>query len=147
MSFKPRDEVLKVVGNKFISTMEIAQSIGSGNPEILASKYRGSVPFLSRALGNVCTAMVREHLLMDDNTPYPGVKKYKKPEQEQNNDISVEMVAAEYAKNGYVKDEREGILLLAKRALNEHKEEYEGILTEIRNARENMERLKGKIGA
>ena len=76
--------------------------------------------------------------------PVEDVKKYRKPEQ--SDDITVDLIAAEYAKCGFVKDEHEGTLLLAKRALTEHKEEYKEILTEIKTARENMERLKGKIG-
>lgn len=151
MSTNMAKEVMRIVSsptynpdNHFMTSMQIAEIFGREHPDILKAKYRNSVSFLSRALGNVTKTLVIKHKLENDGTDWPGIKKYRAPAIEQTSGITVDKIVNMYIEANFAKDENEALHKLAKIALEDHKDEFKDIIEKFGNAKEALKKLDSK---
>jgi hypothetical protein len=142
-SIKLSEEAVQIAESNYKTAMEFAFEIGKKYPDILKNKYKNSVPYLSRALGPVLTTLVRKHQLEDDGTKWPRIRKYRKlAVQQSNDDITIDQIAIAYSEAGLAKDETDGLRILAKIALEDHKNEFKETLAKLKTAKEELARLK-----
>lgn len=143
-NIKLSEEATQVAEPNYRTAMELAKKLAEKYPEVLKSKYRNSVPFLSRALGPVLTTLVRKHQLEDDGTKWPGIRKYRKPAvQQSSDDITIDQIAIAYTEAGLAKDELGGLRILAEIALEDHKDKFKETLAKFKAAKEELAKLKG----
>jgi hypothetical protein len=134
-----QDEVMKLIGDEWISGKELAEQIAEKNPEeFKKAPYLGDISKFTKALGPVLWALRNKKKIVDDGAKYPAAARWKRAEP--GNSISVEEAARALVKVHLANDEKQAIRMLASRTIREHKPEFEEYIQAAN--RNNEEALK-----
>jgi hypothetical protein len=139
-----KKHILEVLSTDWTPTDEIADILSVKFPnEISFDKdYRGDKKALSQALGPTLHGMKNQALVEDDGTKWPGVKKWRRIEKDEN--ISVDVVVKSLMMLGYSQSENQALRILAMRAIRENPEDYKKIVEEAKKIEETKKKLLKK---
>lgn len=136
-----QDEVMKFVKiDSWITGRELAEQIALKYPEDFRKKpYLGDISIFTKALGSVLTSLRKQKRIIDDSTPYPGAKRWKRAEADDN--ITVEDAARALVKLNLANDENQAVRMLASRTVRENTPEFEALIKDANRVSEEALRI------